>query len=323
MAETFRIFTDLTTQPDILAQLRQGVAPGTLVVADEPISSVLGASDCSLEGVEIAFGQPGVRHVLESSTLRWVHVASAGYTRYDTPEFWAAAKARGLIFTNSSSVYAEPCAEQIFSYMLAQARQLPRSLDTRCANHSPEWQALRHDCRLLRGQKVVILGFGAIARALVRMLAPFDMQVRALRRHPKGDETVEIIGLAELPAALAEADHVINILPSSAETDGFMTEERFAQMKPGAVFYNMGRGTTVDQTALDHALRSGHLGAAWLDVTTPEPLPEAHPLCHLPNCFITPHVGGGHHNEFQTLINHFLANYRRYVNGERLLDRVI
>ncbi len=323
MAESLRIFTDLALQPETATLLREGVAPNTLVVAEEPIRSVLGASDCSLEGVHIAFGQPGVRQVLESSTLRWVHIASAGYTRYDTPEFWAAAEKRGLLFTNSSSVYAEPCAEQIFAYMLAQARQLPRSLDTRCKNGAPEWQALRHDCRLLRGQSVLILGFGAIARALVRMLAPFEMKITALRRHPRGDEPVSIIDEAGLPAALAEADNVINILPSSAATDGFMTAERFAQMKPGAVFYNMGRGTTVDQVALDRALRSEHLAAAWLDVTEPEPLPDEHPLRHLPNCFITPHVGGGHHNEYYSLVNHFLANYRRFVNGEPLLDRVL
>jgi len=323
MAKSLRIFTDLTLQPEIVARLREGVAPNPLVMAEEPIRSVLGASDCSLEGVHIAFGQPGVRQVLESSTLRWVHVASAGYTRYDTPEFWAAARKRGLLFTNSSSVYARPCAEQLFSYMLAQARQLPRSLDTRCANGSPEWLALRRDCSLLHGQSVLMLGFGAIARALVRMLEPFEMRITALRRQPKGDEPVAIIDEAGLPAALTGADHVINILPSSPVTDGFMTEERFAQMKPGAVFYNMGRGTTVDQVALDRALRSGHLAAAWLDVTDPEPLPDEHPLRHLPNCFITPHVGGGHHGEYDSLVNHFLANYRRFVNGEPLLDRVL
>src|SRR5262245_63449122 len=82
-------------------------------------------------------------------------------------------------------------------------------------------------------------------------------------------------------------------------------------MKPGAVFYNIGRGTTVDQTALAAALRSGHLAAAWLDVTDPEPLPDDHPLRGLENCHITPHVGGGHHAEAHALVRHFLANLDR------------
>ena len=76
-------------------------------------------------------------------------------------------------------------------------------------------------------------------------------------------------------------------------------------MKAGAVFYNIGRGSTVDQQALVQALRAGHLKAAWLDVTDPEPLPDSHPLLLEPNCFITPHVAGGHRDESSTLVHHF------------------
>jgi phosphoglycerate dehydrogenase-like enzyme len=94
-------------------------------------------------------------------------------------------------------------------------------------------------------------------------------------------------------------------------------------MKPGAIFYNIGRGATVDQEALVAALRSGRLGAAWLDVTDPEPLPPGHPLLRAPNCFITPHTAGGHHNEFEMLARHFLDNFRRFINGAPLRDRVM
>jgi phosphoglycerate dehydrogenase-like enzyme len=94
-------------------------------------------------------------------------------------------------------------------------------------------------------------------------------------------------------------------------------------MKRGAVFHNIGRGATVDQEALLAALRSGQVGTAWLDVTSPEPLPEGHPLWAEPNCHITPHVAGGHTDESVTLVRHFLDNLRRYEKGEPLLDRVI
>jgi phosphoglycerate dehydrogenase-like enzyme len=79
----------------------------------------------------------------------------------------------------------------------------------------------------------------------------------------------------------------------------------------------------VDQTALVKALYSGHLGAAWLDVTEPEPLPANHPLLNAPNCFITPHIGGGQRNEAEALVNHFLENLRRYVAGVPLADRIM
>ena len=94
-------------------------------------------------------------------------------------------------------------------------------------------------------------------------------------------------------------------------------------MKRGAVFYNIGRGTTVDQDALGEALRSGQLRAAYLDVTDPEPLPPEHPLWTTPNCVITPHTAGGHADEWVRLVKHFLVNLRRHEAGQPLLDRVI
>jgi len=94
-------------------------------------------------------------------------------------------------------------------------------------------------------------------------------------------------------------------------------------MKQGAILYNIGRGSTVDQDALAGSLRANHLGAAWLDVTDPEPLPEGHPLLTLPNCFITPHTAGGHHNEAETLVRHFLGNFQQFVQNKPLSNRIM
>ena len=94
--------------------------------------------------------------------------------------------------------------------------------------------------------------------------------------------------------------------------------------RPTAAFYNIGRGTTVDQNgALLNALQSNKLAAAWLDVTDPEPLPPDHPLWTAANCHITPHTAGGHHDEFDRLVKHFLANLDRFTRGQELRDRVI
>jgi phosphoglycerate dehydrogenase-like enzyme len=115
---------------------------------------------------------------------------------------------------------------------------------------------------------------------------------------------------------------VISILPENADSIHFISTERLGWMKPGAIFYNIGRGTTVDQQALFESLRSGHLGAAWLDVTDPEPLPDDHPLWTVPNC-ITPHTAGGHGDESETLVRHFLENLNRLLEDLPLRDRVI
>ena len=320
-----KIFTDAGFAPAPEKLLREGAAPHEVIAARTPATSILAKSepDPRFAEAEIAFGQPDLASIENSPRLRWVHLTSAGYTRYDTPEFRALAKERGLLVTNSSGVFAEACAEHVFSFMMAQARCLPRALASRAGNGSPEWLALRQACVPLRGQRVLILGYGAIASALVKMLAPFAMQVSAFRRTAKGNEGIPIVTAGELPAALAGADHVIDILPENAESRNFMDAARFSAMKPGAAFYNIGRGATVDQSALDAVLRSGHLGAAWLDVSDPEPLPEGHPLLSAPNCYLTPHTAGGHGDESESLVRHFLGNLSLWASGSPLRDRIL
>jgi phosphoglycerate dehydrogenase-like enzyme len=319
------IFADPKLDADVLEVLKRGVEPHRLILPEKVASSVLSQAEADPAFVEadIAFGQPLIESIKASSNLKWIHLSTAGFTRYDTPEFRSYAKERGLVVTNSSGVYAYACAEHVFSFMLAQARNLPASLALRVPNGHPEWTALRNSYRPLRGQQVLILGFGGIATPLVKMLAPFGMDVVAMRRTPRGDEGVRVVTPAEVDGVLATADHVINILPDNAESVNYFDAARFASMKAGSVFYNIGRGTTVDQNALYDALKSGHLSAAWLDVTVPEPLADDHPLWTLDNCHITPHTAGGHGNESLTLVNHFIGNLRKYLNGEPLVDRIM
>lgn len=321
---TLKIFCDAKLGEAELRLLREGVGPHTLIFPERPAVSVLAKSerDPAFAEADVALGQPGVSSVLGSDKLRWVHLTSAGYTRYDTPEFREAAVARGLRLTNSSTVYAQPCAEHVFSFMVAQARQLPAALRTQTRDGSGDWKSLRYSMKPLRGQNVVILGFGAIASRLIAMLRPFEMNIVALRRKARGDEGVPIVTLEGLPAALSNADHVVNLLPANADSDRFVSAGRIASMKPGAVLYNIGRGTTVDQAALADALQSGHVGAAWLDVTDPEPLPAGHPLLSAPNCHLTPHVAGGHAGETAALVRHFLGNLGRFLGGVELVDRI-
>ncbi|MBU0678433.1 MAG: hypothetical protein KJ626_09975, partial [Verrucomicrobia bacterium] len=159
---------------------------------------------------------------------------------------------------------------------------------------------------------------------LTELLSPFQMKIIACRRFPRGDEGVPVITVGQLEETLrSQVDHVINILPDSSETQGFFDTARFRAMKPGTVFYNIGRGATVDQTALLDSLRSGRLASTWLDVTDPEPLPEDHPLWTEPNCFMTPHVAGGFAEEKRALVQHFLNNLNRFLKDAELVDRIV
>lgn len=311
--------------PDVLQLLKSRTAGHHLVIPATPVSSVLAQAepDPQFATVDIAFGQPDLNAIQNAPNLKWIHISSSGITRYDNPEFRAVMARRGIPVTNSATVYSEACAVHALSFLLAQARTLPRSLTIRTPNGSDVWTGLRADCRTLRGETAVIVGYGAIGRRLTALLQPFDMQIIACRRTPQGNEGVPTITEDQLPPTLSAADHVINILPDSPATRHYFNRNRFHACKPGAVFYNIGRGTTVDQDALVGALRSGRLAAAWLDVTDPEPLPDTHPLWAEPGCHITPHIAGGHRGEVSTLVRHFLENFGRFVRSEPLLDRVM
>lgn len=250
-------------------------------------------------------------------------MTSAGYTRYDTPEFREAFRARGAMLTSASGVFADPCAQHVLAMMLALGRQLLPSHRDQLTDHAWHYTERRYDARLLTGQTVVLLGYGAIGRRLVELLAPFGMKIYAVRRSVHSEAGVHIVPEEKISATLRLADHVVNILPDNAGTRNYVNARRLACCKPGARFYNVGRGTTVDQAALLEALNSGRLGAAYLDVSDPEPLPPEHPLWTAPHCYVTPHTAGGRADQDEAIVRHFLGNLTAFEQGKGMTDRVI
>jgi phosphoglycerate dehydrogenase-like enzyme len=294
------------------------------LILDQKPEHVLdvGTSDPRILRSDIVFGQPDPEAIVQSEKLRWLHLSSAGYARYDTEEIRSALKKRSAIMTNSSSVFDEPCAEHLMSFLLADARQLFPSHDNQRGARGWPQNDLRQKARLLVDETFFIVGHGAIGRRLTELLAPYRVRVIGYRRTPQVGSAIRVVGQTDLASTLAEADHVINILPDSTQTRGFFNAERLRQIKSGARYYSIGRGTTTEQEALEENLKSGHLSAAYLDVTDPEPLPATHPLWSAPNCYITPHTGGGHFNESDRMVGHFIENLRRYEQNIDLLNRV-
>jgi phosphoglycerate dehydrogenase-like enzyme len=276
-----------------------------------------------LSEADVAFGQPPLAGVLASSRLRWVQLSSAGYGSYDQPEARRIFAERGAVLTKSSFVYAAPCAEHVLAFMLAWARRLPAALQAQWGERNWPQDELRGQSVLLQDQRVMFFGYGSIGARLSELLSPFTRHMIGVRRVNRGTEPIETLTFddARLSAELGRADHVINLLPGAQGTARYFDASRFAGMRRGAVFYNVGRGSTVDQLALAENLASGQLAAALLDVTEPEPLPPEHALWRAPNCFITPHAAGGHHDEGDRLVDHFIANLKRFERAEPVLDR--
>jgi len=317
------IWTNVKYPDDAVELLRTGSSPHQLIFAAKTEDSNLtpGLPDASLSQSDIAFGQPDPDQLLATPRVKWVHLNTAGYTRYDRDDLRTALQSCGAILTNSSTLYANPCAQHILALMLAVNRQLPASMEAQ-RQHQWLWKPLRFEAKTLTGQTALIAGFGSIARRLVELLQPFNMNILATRRSPGGEEPIKVYPQSDIAQLLPQADHVINILPESCENEEYFDADLFKQMKTGAAFYNIGRGSTVDTYALRTALETHKLAAAYLDVTMPEPPDEDDLLWTTPHCYITPHIAGGQQNEYIAIVQHFLTNLNRYMSSRPLLDRV-
>ncbi|MDF9833263.1 phosphoglycerate dehydrogenase-like enzyme [Ereboglobus sp. PH5-5] len=314
---------------DVSRQLEEGLgALGHRLVFSEFCSaSVLdaGKPDPLLATADVALGQPDVAQCMSLPALRWIEVTTAGYTRYDREDFQDAIRARAGAFTNASQVFAEPCAQHVLAMMLAFARQLLPSHRDQLTDQSWHYSERRYDSRLLNGETVLMLGYGTIARRLAELLAPFGMKVVAVRRRAISEPGVHIIPEDRVSAALAGADHIVNLLSDNETTRNYVNARRLSCCKSGAKFYNIGRGTTVDHRALIEALESGRLAAAYLDVFETEPLPPADPLWTARNCYITPHTAGGRRDQDAAIVRHFLENLAAWTRqkGGGLIDRIV
>lgn len=221
-------------------------------------------------------------------------------------------QARGTTITNGAGINAVTIAEYVVMGMLTMAkgyREVVRAQDRR------EWLTDSPGKRELAGSKALLLGYGAIGKLVKTRLEAFEVEVAVVRRSGgKG-----VLGPDEWRARLGEFDWVILAVPATSETDAMIGAAELAAMKPDAVLVNIARGAVVDQDALVAALTERRIGGAFLDVTTPEPLPADHPLWSLENAHVTMHLSGRAQSKmFVRSAERFVANCRRFVAGEPL-----
>ena len=171
-------------------------------------------------------------------------------------------------------------------------------------------QWLRTEGTQLGGKTLGLVGFGGIAAETARMARGIGMKVLVWNRTPKSHPGVEFVSIERL---LAESDAVSLHLLLNDETRGFLSRERIAAMRPGAVLVNTARGALVDEAAMIDALASGRLGHAALDVFEVEPLPAGHVLTTIPNVTLSAHSGFRTPEANERLIEAAFAHCRRIV----------
>ena len=270
----------------------------------------------SLSNAEVVFGWPPPL-ALEESQIRFFQLPSSGYDQYMTEVLTSK---HGFCLANARGVAAVAVAEHCLSMMFSFARQV--SLHTR-QQERHQWKRANH-YSLLAGSTVVVVGLGAIGRALAQRCHALGMRVVAVRRGSEAAPFLaESYGLDELHTALRNARHVVLTIAALARSEPLFGAAEFNAMSSESYFYNMSRGSLVDQDALESALRDGKLAGAGLDVFAQEPLPEASGLWALENVLVSPHAGGRFDGEVDGLIDLFLHNVQQYRGTGSMANLVI
>ena len=296
------VFVDATdTLAAVMERLRR---PDDLPVAIHRDPAVTpDALPTVLDGAEIAI----IDHThlpmavaLRCRGLRHVVFLGTGARSYMDPEALAdAGISLDLIRGYGDTAVAE-CA---IALMWASAKGFAR-MDR--AMRDGGW--LRTEGIELTGKTIGLVGFGGIAAEVARIAAGSGMRVLAWNRTPKTHPGVAFVPLERL---LAES-HVVSLhLLLSDETRGFLSRERIAAMRPGAILINTARGAVVDEDAMIEALGRNHLGHAGLDVFVTEPLPPGHALTTLPNVTLSAHSAFRTAEASDNLIGRALDHCRR------------
>jgi phosphoglycerate dehydrogenase-like enzyme len=248
--------------------------------------------------------------IRKAENLEWIQALGTGVDAIlDLPSL-----PKGILITSTRGIHGPQMAELAVLLMLALTRRfsdMVRNQDNAVWNRWP--------AELLLHKKAGILGLGAVGGEIARKCKAFGMTVYGVNRSKKQVEAVDrFFRLDGLLTVAREVDYFIVVVPLTPETRGMVGTEVIFAMKRSAFLLNLARGPVIDEKALIHALESGTIAGAALDVFNEEPLPQSHPLWKMKNVIVTPHIGGTSTSYVTQALSVFRENLRRFLNGERL-----
>jgi gluconate 2-dehydrogenase len=242
---------------------------------------------------------------------------AVGYNNFDIPAMTAA----GVVATNAPDVLTETTADLGFALLMATARRLSESEHYLRAGRWTKWSFDMFAGSDIHGSTLGILGMGRIGQAIARRGAlGFGMQViyhNRSRLSPELEQQCQarLVSKSEL---LAQADHLVLVLPYTRESHHAIGAAELAQMKPTATLVNIARGGIVDDAALAQALKQRKIAAAGLDVFEEEP--KVHPaLLDVPNVVLTPHIGSASIPTRKAMAHLAADNLVAFFTGKPLL----
>lgn len=224
--------------------------------------------------------------------LKWIQSLAAG----PNDVLGAGFDASKIIITTGVGLHDHPVAEHALGLLLCGARRFYEMRDYQLQS---KWPAHlggsfpRSDFTTLRGSRVLIWGFGSIAKTLAPHLTLLGAEVKGIARSAGVRNGIDVFSEDKLAELLPQTDALVMILPGSDSTHNVLNAERLKLLPKHAWLVNVGRGISVDEDALVDALEKGELAGAALDVFQTEPLPESSRLWKAPNVVISPHAAGG------------------------------
>ena len=252
---------------------------------------------------------------LAAKKLRWVHAIASGVDSFLYDEF----RLGDVTLTSEKGLVGEHLADHAFGLLLMLTRQLATALrlGSDAWNHRP---AMRAEEIELTGATMGIYGFGGTGRAVARRAVAFGMHCIALDRDPVpvSPEVDIVLRPDALDDLLARSDVVAICCPLTPETRGRFDARAFAAMKSTAILVNVTRGEVMVEDDLVHALESGAIRGAALDVAPTEPLSAESRLWDLPQVVMTPHTAGASQFRTQRNLDRFVRNLERFRRGEAL-----
>jgi phosphoglycerate dehydrogenase-like enzyme len=249
--------------------------------------------------------------------LRFIQAIGAGTDQFPREEL----ARRGIRLASARGVNYRAVSEHAMALILALARRLPEARDNQAKQI---WRGMIGDLAgredELGGKTLLIVGLGQIGGRLAEIAKAFEMRVIGLRRDAAaGGPADEVRAMADLHAALPEADFVALCCPLTSETEKLIDAGALARMKSSAYLVNVARGRVVDEAALVEALVQRRIAGAGLDVTVEEPLAATSPLWGMEQVLITPHTAGETRRYEDNVIDILRDNLARLWAGESQL----
>ncbi len=272
-----------------------------------------------MDGVLAIFHNQFTRDVIHQlKTVKVISNMAVGYDNIDV----AAATEKGICVTNTPGVLTEATADLAWALLLAVSRRILEGHQVMARDEFPGWDPLYMLGAELYGKTIGIVGMGRIGTAVARRSTAWNMNILYVSRTPKPEVEVALgATYVDFDTLLRESDFISIHTPLTQETHHLFDHRAFQLMKSTAYLVNTARGPVIDEEALVHALKTGQIAGAALDVFEKEP--RAHPdLKTLPNVVMTPHIGSATHDTRNRMAEMAARNLIHCLQGKKPLSIV-